>query len=216
MRTFARPLSAFVPIIVAATALAAQPGPGIPGRGESRLAPMPGGVGVGVGAGGGASPIFGTADFLLAHTGDLALTDAQVVRLAAISRRVDARRKAMASRLDSARATQSSRDDSGAARGPGRPGGPPPEELERLRDQQRADVRDAIAVLTADQQATAWMMVAARGTLGGGPGAPFGATVLHGARRMDDGPPDRGGISRPPAPRDVPRRRPDGAERVEP
>jgi hypothetical protein len=29
-----------------------------------------------------------------------------------------------------------------------------------MRDRIRADVRDAIAVLTPDQQATAWMMIA--------------------------------------------------------
>jgi hypothetical protein len=144
----------------------------------------------------GASPIGATADFILAHTGDLALTDAQVVRLAAVSRRTAARRKAFAARMDSAlAAARPAPGDS--SRGPGRgrrPPGPSATELQQARDQMHTDVRDAIAVLTPDQQATAWMMIA------GGPAL---------------GPIPRGPISRPPAPRDVPRR-PEGDARTEP
>ncbi|HUQ80189.1 MAG TPA: hypothetical protein VM076_03565 [Gemmatimonadaceae bacterium] len=113
------------------------------------------------------SPVTATADFLLAHTGDLALTDAQVVRLAAISRRTDARRKTLAARMDSARTADRLAPGDSGRRGPGgRPGGPPPAELQQMREQVRTDVREAIAVLTPDQQASAWMMVA-----GGGPPA---------------------------------------------
>jgi hypothetical protein len=160
---------------------------------------MPGGPGRGPTAG----PVAATADFLLAHTGDLTLTDAQVVRLAAISRRTDARRKAMIARLDSARAAaRPAPGDSAGPRGRGpRPAMPDATELRQARDQLHADVRDAIAVLTPDQQATAWMMVA------GGP--PPGGPALGGPGA------DRGPISRPPAPRDVPRR-PDENARTEP
>jgi hypothetical protein len=35
--------------------------------------------------------------------------------------------------------------------------------MERVREQEHADRRDAIAVLTPDQQARAWEMIAARG-----------------------------------------------------
>ena len=201
MRTFVRTISITIVAMTAASAVFAQPGG--PRRAD----------GPGPRPAGGASPTLAAADFLLAHTGDLALTDAQVVRLAAISRRVDARRKALASRADSARSAERSRPDS--AGGPGRrPPGPPPAERQQMRDQQRMDVRDAIAVLTAEQQATAWMMIAGRGPLGGGPDGP--ARAFGAGAPQDDGAgaPDRGPISRPPGPRDVPRR--PGAEPVTP
>src|SRR5690349_24095878 len=97
MRTLLRAVG-LLACSAAMTAMAAQPSPGPGGRG-GRPGFAPGGPG-----GRPASPIGATADFLLAHTGDLALTDAQVVKLAAISRRTDARRKAMEARFDSARA----------------------------------------------------------------------------------------------------------------
>ena len=178
-------------LVLAAAAQAQRPGDA-PGPGDrpafGMLAGMPGRDG--------ASPIGATADFLLAHTGDLALTDAQVVRLAAISRRTEARRKAFAARLDSARsAARPAPGDSSNAPGRGRrPPGPSATQLQQARDQMHADVRDAIAVLTPDQQASAWMMIAGGPALGAMP---------------------RGPISRPPAPRDVPRR-PEGDARTEP
>jgi len=165
--------------------------------------------------GGGASPVGATADFLLAHTGDLALTDAQVVRLAAISRRTEARRKAFVARMDSARAARPAPGDSGGASGRGRrPAAPPSAGMQQARDQMHTDVRDAIAVLTPDQQATAWMMIASRpplgimlqGPMGPRPRRPQDDTEQHS---------DRGPISRPPAPRDVPRR-PEGDARTQP
>jgi hypothetical protein len=140
---------------------------------------MPGGLG-----GVGANPIGATADFLLGRTGELSLTDAQVLRLAAVSRRVDARRKAMMARMDSARvAARPAPGDSAGPRGRGRGlAGPPQAELQQMRDQMRADVRDAIAVLTPDQQATAWMMIAGGRSLGGGPGVRGGPGGLMGPR----------------------------------
>lgn len=178
-------------LALAAAAHAQRPGDG-PGPGDrpafGMLAGMPGR--------GGASPIGATADFILSHTGDLALTDAQVVRLAAISRRTEARRKAFVARMDSARAAaRPAPGDSSSGPGRGRRApGPSATELQQARDQMHTDVRDAIAVLTPDQQATAWMMIAGGSALGIMP---------------------RGPISQPPPPRDVPRR-PEGDARTEP
>jgi len=157
MQTIARAFG--VMLFAAATTLSAgaQPAPAPGGRpGPTATPGRPGGIDT--------SPIGATADFLVGRTGELSLTDAQVVRLAAVSRRVDARRKAMMARMDSARApARPAPGDSAGPRGRGRgPGlaGPPPAELQQMRDRIRADVRDAIAVLTPDQQATAWMMIA--------------------------------------------------------
>jgi hypothetical protein len=213
MHTFTR-AAGLTMFLAAATLGAQQPGappPGVGGRPAFGLM-------AGVPGRGGASPVGATADFLLAHTGDLALTDAQVVRLAAISRRTEARRKALAARMDSAPAA--ARPAPGDSAGPGGrrrgPAGPPPAALQQARDrrdQMHADVRDAIAVLTPDQQANAWMMVAGGPALGGMPRGPMGPPP----GRMEDGQQqfNRGSISRPPAPRDVPRR-PEGGERGEP
>jgi hypothetical protein len=125
---------------------AQQPGPGAPG-----------------GAMAGGSMAFGRApgaEFFLAHTGDLQLTDAQVTRLAAIARRTEARHRALRASMDSAMTARRSAPDSGR-RGP-----PDPQamaamqqRMQREGEQARTDLRDALGVLTADQQATAWMMV---------------------------------------------------------
>jgi hypothetical protein len=197
--------------LAAATVEAQEAGGPPPGGGRPAFGMMAGMPGRG-----GASPIGATAAFLLAHTGDLALSDAQVVRLAAISRRTEARRKALVARMDSARAA--ARPAPGDSAGPGArrrgPAGPPPAELQRARDQLHTDVRDAIAVLTPDQQANAWMMIADGPPLGGTFGGPMGPPP---GRGMGEGqqPSNRGPISRPPAPRDVPHR-PEGGERGEP
>ena len=210
MHPFTRAISLTLMFAVA-TSLGAQPpgaarGPG--GRPGFGIAPA--------GPGGGASPIGSTADFLLAHTGDLSLTDAQVVRLAAISRRTDARRKTMRARMDSARtAARPAPGDSTDRRGRGRPAAPLAAELQQARDQVHGDIRDAIAVLTPEQQASAWMMVAGGPALGGGPGAAMRPWPGRGSPDDAQQRSERGPISRPPAPRDVPRR-PDGTERSEP
>jgi LTXXQ motif family protein len=134
-------------------------------RGQMGPRAMPGLGGMGSPRGG---AVDDPAQFLLAQTGELNLTDAQVTRLAAIARRSADRRRALRVQMDSLR-TQ---------RGPGttrpdsvqrarmrqsfermRPA------MERLRDQAQADRRDAIAVLTPDQQARAWERVAASGRM---------------------------------------------------
>ena len=121
--------------------------------------------------------------FLLAHTGDLQLTDQQVTRLAAIARREGARRRALRSTLDSLRSTAPERRDSAArARIAPQFGNT----FTQMRDQSRADLRDAITVLTPAQQAQAWQMISARGGRGGARMAPPGMRP-----RMDRG--GRGG-----------------------
>ena len=209
MHTLARAVGMTL-FLAAVTVEAQQPGGPPPGVGRPAFGMMAGAPGRAD-----ASPIGATADFLLAHTGDLALTDAQVVRLAAISRRTEARRKATAARMDSARAAArpapgDSASPGGRRRGPARP---PPAELQRARDQLHMDVRDAIAVLTPDQQANAWMMIASGSPSGGMFGAPMGPPPGRGMGQGQES--NRGSISRPPAPRDVPRR-PEGGERGEP
>jgi LTXXQ motif family protein len=96
--------------------------------------------------------------FLLAHTGQLQLNDQQVVKLAAIARRAAERHKAMHASFDSLRAQFRRGGDSGMRHREG----PPPElraTMEKERDANHADLRDALAVLTPDQQASAWELV---------------------------------------------------------
>ena len=102
------------------------------------------------------------AQLLLARTGELQLSDAQVVRLAAIARRSEARRVSMRSTMDSLRRrfTPDTRPDSATRR---QIIDRLRADAERMREQEHADRRDAIAVLTAEQQARAWEMVASRG-----------------------------------------------------
>jgi hypothetical protein len=81
--------------------------------------------------------------FLLSQTGQLQLTDQQVVKLAAIARRAAERHKAMHASFDSLRAQFRAA-------------------MEKERDANHADLRDALAVLTTDQQASAWELVSRR------------------------------------------------------
>lgn len=153
---------ALVVALVLGPALHAQaPGPGAgpgpnPGRGVRPSGPPPFAQGPDFGRdlrprGGPAGDI---GSFLLAHTAELKLTDQQVTRLAAIARRAGERRQAAMRAMDSL-ATRGMRRDS-AGRGPG---GPPPAMravAERMRDQRHAELKEALGVLTPDQQATAW------------------------------------------------------------
>jgi hypothetical protein len=102
-----------------------------------------------------AGPAGDVASFLLAHTAELKLSDQQGTRRAALARRSGDRRQAAMRTMDSL-ATRRMRNDS-AGRRPA--GGPPPAlraEAERQREQRHADLREALGVLTPDQQATAW------------------------------------------------------------
>jgi Spy/CpxP family protein refolding chaperone len=104
------------------------------------------------------------AQMLLARTGELGLTDAQVTRLAAIARRQEARRTTLRAAVDSNRRRMTTQpgDTAGlrAFRERMRT------TLEREREQNQTDQRDAIAILTPDQQAKAWDMATNRGTRG--------------------------------------------------
>lgn len=102
------------------------------------------------------------SEMFLAHTGDLQLTDAQVTKLAAIARRVDARQKAMRARMDSSMRAMHERVEVS------RDGGPPmagammmrmamPSDADRKA--QHEDDREAFSVVTPDQMATAWEMM---------------------------------------------------------
>jgi LTXXQ motif family protein len=143
------------------------------------------------------------ASMLLAHTGDFKLTDQQVTRLAAITRRTAERRTAMRASADSMR---SSRSAPPAGQDAQRRQGPPPAmlaQMQKMRDQSHADLRDAIAVLTVDQQAMGWEMMARRGA----PGGPRRSFARGGGGGMSRGM-TRGGMGarpvRPPQPRSTP------------
>ena len=112
---------------------------------------------------------------LLSHTGELKLSDQQVTRLAAIARRTSERRDAMRRSMDSLMTARR-----GEAPDSARRMGPPPAlqaNMERMREQAHTDLRDALAVLTPDQQATAWEIVAMRGGRGGPGGRMSGARM---------------------------------------
>ena len=135
-------------------------------RPDGPMGEMGGGPGMRVGGPPGGAPGDGLASMLLAHTGQLKLTDPQVTRLAAIARRTEDRHHAMREMMDSLMRT--SRAQAGAAQGtPPRPMAEPSRAmLDRMRDQERADLRDALAVLSIEQQADAWMMRGAGGHAG--------------------------------------------------
>jgi hypothetical protein len=133
-------------------------------------------------------------EMLLSQTGALQLTDQQVVRLAAIARRAEDRRRALRTRLDSLRPRLAPGDSATRRQ---RFAGPPTEVLEREREAAHTDLREALAVLTADQQARAWEMITERRAMPMGAG-PGGAMMRRDGGR--DGSP--GGArdgSRPPA-----------------
>ncbi|CAN5459824.1 hypothetical protein BH09GEM1_BH09GEM1_33930 [soil metagenome] len=101
----------------------------------------------------------GIASMLLAHTAELKLTDQQLSKLAAIARRTEDRHKAMRASMDSLMRTN--RPQPGAA--PTQPSAMMMSDqngamMDRMHEQERTDLRDALAVLTVDQQADAWMM----------------------------------------------------------
>lgn len=117
-------------------------------------------------------------EFLLARTGTLQLTDQQVVKLAAIARRAADRHKAMRASFDSLHA-QFRRGGDSAMRH--REGAPPQlhAAMEREHDAMHADLRDAIAVLTADQQARAWELISRRHMMGHHMGPHRGGAGMH-------------------------------------
>ena len=179
-------------------------------RGQMGPGPMPGPGGMGAGRSG---AVDDPAQFLLARTGELNLTDAQVTRLAAIARRSAERRRALRVQMDSLRTQRppgAARPDSAERARMRQRFEQMRPAMQRLRDQAQADRRDAIAVLTPDQQARAWERVAASGgrmRRGGMAGRGFrhshGMHGNHGNHMRTPGP---GGADRQGPPR---QRRPD-------
>lgn len=111
-----------------------------------------------------AEPREDVASMLLAHTGELKLTDQQVTRLAAIARRSSERRQQMRAAMDSAMRGMLLRRNTSDRTAMATPEN---EErgramMQRARDQERSDVREALGVLSLDQQADAWMLRGAR------------------------------------------------------
>lgn len=153
----------------------------------------PGGHGMGMGMAMGAQP--GTrgpraAEFFLAHVGELQLTDAQVTRLAAIARRAETRRQAQRAAMDSMRnrmMANSPADSAARAARRATMQSTMRSTMERAREQHQADLRDALAVLTADQQARAWQLRGPRdrGFRAGRRGAARGQGVGQGRMRHD-------------------------------
>jgi hypothetical protein len=130
------------------------------------------------------------AALFLGHTGDLQLTDQQVTKLAGIARRSAERHKAMRASFDSAAHAMmgGGRPMRGDTAGQGARRTAMMEAFKKAHEAEHADLRDALTVLTPDQLAKAWEMVAARhhrhfgrggrhGMIGGrgGPGGPGGA-----------------------------------------
>lgn len=141
----------------------AMHGPGAPGMGAMH-GMGPGMAAMHVGA--------HAAEFLLAHTGQLKLTDAQVTRLAAIARRGQERMQTM----------HSSMQGMHGAPAPGTQPQPPSaadmQRMQQMHEQMTAavhgDLREALSVLTPDQQATAWEVAAEMIHGGGAPGGGHG------------------------------------------
>lgn len=145
----------------------------------------------------------GPASMLLSQTGDLKLSDAQVTRLAAIARRTSDRHSAMQlamrNSMDSMqKAMQASPPSANGAR-PRMMMMPPAgarAQMERARQADHDDLRDALAVLTPDQQATAFERASMRGAHMRRGAGMFGRGVMGG--RMGQG--DGAGQMRPPMP----------------
>ena len=115
--------------------------------------PMPGGAG---------RPGMPGVEMFLSQAGPLQLTDAQVVKLAAIARRADDRHRVLRTRLDSLRQRRAPGDTTARRQREA----PPIDLFEREREALHNDLRDALAILSPDQQARAWEMVAARRAMG--------------------------------------------------
>jgi hypothetical protein len=98
------------------------------------------------------------AQLFLANTAQLQLNDQQVTRLAAIARRAEVRDQGRRAAIDSLRARWMTPATDSAARAARRMelANTMRTAMERARDERHADLRDALAVLSADQQARAW------------------------------------------------------------
>jgi len=125
------------------------------------------------------------AQHFLAHTAQLQLNDQQVTRLAAIARRAESRDQARRTAFDSLRARSMTSSADSATRAARRMelANSMRTAMERARDERHADLRDALAVLNADQQARAWeLRTAGRGARSGERGVRRGG-MGRGMRR---------------------------------
>ncbi len=164
-------------------------------RGQRPIGPPVGGApsGTMIGRPGLGGPSAAVASMLLAHTGEFKLTDAQVTRLAAIARRTSDRQRATRASLDSMRSTVSAP----ANPAPGAVARPSPTPAmlalaERMREQEHADLRDAIAILTPEQQALGWEMMSRRGGTRMGAGAGPGTRPARMRQGVSPGREQRG------------------------
>ena len=190
---------ALAPILGAQAPNAGAPAPRGP-AGPRRGAPpagMPMGMPMGAQMGG---PDI--SSMFLSHTAELKLSDQQVTRLAAIARRSSERRDAMRRSMDSLMTARRGQAPDSARRMTPSPA--MQASMARMREQAHADLRDALGVLTPDQQATAWEIVAMRGGRGG-PAGPMAGSRMRGAPGMRGGPGAAG-----PGMRQAPRGGPDG------
>ena len=120
------------------------------GPGDMRMRGMPGMRGQGE----------SIASMLLARTAELKLTDQQVTKLAAIARREGDRRTAMHAHMDSLMHAEHMQVTAGQQSAP-RPMMMMHDRdpmMDRMREQDHADLRDALGVLSIDQLADAWVM----------------------------------------------------------
>ncbi|MDB4948664.1 MAG: hypothetical protein JWM27_1313 [Gemmatimonadetes bacterium] len=159
---------------VAAAPVVAQ-GPG-PAEGTHAMHAMhPGGPG---GPGGLGAHVAG---MLLSQTGALKLSDAQVQRLAAITRRAQERMQALHAGMEAAhRGMQPGQQPSAADMQRMH------QAMEQEHDASHADLRDALTVLTPDQLASAFEMMAEHMHGAGGPGG-HGGPGMHGGEMHGHG-----------------------------
>lgn len=132
-----------------------MPGMDGPGRREVRVTMAGPGMGMMKG---------GIASMLLGQTAALKLSDQQVTRLAALARSAEAQQSAMRAQMDSTHRAMRAQMRSGG----GMPAMPADMEarMKAMHDQMHANVRDALAVLTPDQLATAWEEMHGMGGMG--------------------------------------------------
>ncbi len=108
------------------------------------------------------------AEHFLARTGELGLTDQQVVRLAAIARRAEARRAEQRANMPAMgqgmrMRAQAAPNDSAARQARAAAAQQMRTRMQEMRAAREADLKEALSVLTPDQQARVLMRARGRG-----------------------------------------------------
>lgn len=108
------------------------------------------------------------AEHFLARTGELGLTDQQVVRLAAIARRAEARRAEQRANMPAMgqgmrMRAQAAPNDSAARQARAAAAQQVRTRMQEMRAAREADLKEALSVLTPDQQARVLMRARGRG-----------------------------------------------------